>query len=134
MAVQLGSKMRPFIDDVIKVIKDHLRQRGSVTLPSPCYPIANAEPSIRRKNAPFEAPIFQCLAMLTSSVGPMLNRQMHEVLDLMFPWGLSEALFHALEVIGAHIPPLLKIIQGESERVTSLCDADVQNVCWTPYQ
>ena len=51
--------------------------------------------------------------MLTSSVGPMLNRQMHEVLDLMFPWGLSEALFHALDVIGDHIPPLLKVIQGE---------------------
>lgn len=68
----------------------------------------------RRKGAPFEAPIFQCLAMLTSSVGPMLTRQMHEVLDLMFPWGLSEALFHALEVIGGHIPPLLKTIQGES--------------------
>lgn len=28
MAVQLGSKMRPFIDDIVKVIKDHLRQRG----------------------------------------------------------------------------------------------------------
>ncbi len=51
--------------------------------------------------------------MLTTSVGPMLTRQMHEVLDLMFPWGLSEALYHALEVIARHIPPLLRSIQGE---------------------
>lgn len=56
---------------------------------------------------------------------------MHEVLDLMFPWGLSEALFHALEVIGAHIPPLLKIIQGESDRSVSALEADGQNVSWT---
>ncbi|WWC91382.1 uncharacterized protein L201_006326 [Kwoniella dendrophila CBS 6074] len=92
MAVQLGSKMRPFIDDIVKIIREHLRMRG-------------------KKNAPFEAPIFQCLAMLTTSVGPMLTRQMHDVLDLMFPWGLSEALFHALEVIASHIPPLLRTIQ-----------------------
>ena len=51
--------------------------------------------------------------MLTTSVGPMLTRQMHEVLDLMFPWGLSEALYHALQVIASHIPPLLRAIQGK---------------------
>jgi FKBP12-rapamycin complex-associated protein len=28
MAVQLSSKMRSFIDDIVAVIKDHLRQRG----------------------------------------------------------------------------------------------------------
>jgi FKBP12-rapamycin complex-associated protein len=28
LSLQLGSKMRPFIDDTIKVVKDHLRQRG----------------------------------------------------------------------------------------------------------
>ncbi|KAL7421428.1 phosphatidylinositol kinase-related protein kinase tor1 [Cryptotrichosporon argae] len=92
MAVQLQSKMRPFIDDIMRTIKEHLRLRG-------------------KKNAPFEAPIFQCLAMLTTAVGPMLTRQMHETLDLMFPWGLSDALWHALEVIASHIPPLLRTIQ-----------------------
>jgi FKBP12-rapamycin complex-associated protein len=29
----------------------------------------------------------------------------------MFPWGLSEALYHALEMIASHIPPLLRSIQ-----------------------
>lgn len=93
LAVQLASKTRPFIDDIVKIIKEHLRMRG-------------------KKGAPFEAPIFQCLAMLTTAVGPMLTRQMHDILDLMFPWGLSEALYHALEVISSHIPPLLRTIQG----------------------
>ena len=69
-----------------------------------------------KKNAPFEGPIFQCLAMLTTSVGPMLTRQMHEVLDLMFPWGLSEPLYNALQVIASHIPPLLHSIQGRLDQ------------------
>ena len=77
---------------------------------------AQAYLSHRKKNAPFEGPIFQSLAMLTTSVGPMLTRQMHEVLDLMFPWGLSEALWNALQVIASHIPPLLRSIQGELQR------------------
>lgn len=92
LSIQLASKMRPFIDDIVKIIKEHLRMRG-------------------KKGAPFEAPVFQCLAMLTTAVGPMLTRQMHEILDLMFPWGLSAALYHALEVIAGHIPPLLRTIQ-----------------------
>ena len=50
--------------------------------------------------------------MLTVAVGPMLTKQMHEVLDLMFPWGLSDALYQALEQIANHIPPLLRTIQG----------------------
>ena len=92
MSGQLQSSMRPFIDEIIKIIKDHLQLRG-------------------KKNAPDARPIFQCLAMVTTSVGPMLTRVMHEVLDLMFPWGLSDALYNALQVISRHIPPLLRTIQ-----------------------
>ncbi|RXK37153.1 atypical/PIKK/FRAP protein kinase [Tremella mesenterica] len=92
LAMQLSSKMKTFIDDIIKIIKDHLRMRG-------------------KKGAPSEAPIFQCLAMLTIALGPMLTRQMHDVLDLMFTFGLSDALFNALDVIAKHIPPLLRTVQ-----------------------
>lgn len=95
LSVQLASKMRPFIDDIVKIIKEHLKMRG-------------------RKNAPVEAPIFQCLAMLTTAVGPMLSRQMHDILDLMFPWGLTDALYHALQTIADQIPPLHRTIQGET--------------------
>jgi FKBP12-rapamycin complex-associated protein len=60
--------------------------------------------------------------MLTTSVGPSLTSQMHEILDLMLPWGISEALFHALEVIASHIPPLLPTIQSTS-RALDITDA-----------
>jgi FKBP12-rapamycin complex-associated protein len=92
--MQLTGRMRPYLDDIVRTIKDHLRQRG-------------------RKNAPLEGPIFQCLAMLTTAVGPMLTSSMHEVLDIMFPWGISDALYHALTTIANHIPPLLPTIQSE---------------------
>jgi FKBP12-rapamycin complex-associated protein len=32
MSVQLASKMRPFIDETIKIIKEHLSLRGFVDL------------------------------------------------------------------------------------------------------
>ena len=56
MAVQLGSKMRPFIDDVIRVIKDHLRQRGYVRILSGPLPtlttVQEKERSIRSADLP----------------------------------------------------------------------------------
>jgi hypothetical protein len=67
----------------------------------------------RKKNAPDEKPIFQCIAMLSTALGPALTRYMHDVLDLMFQWGLSEPLRASLTVIAKHIPPLLKPIQGK---------------------
>lgn len=70
----------------------------------------------RKKNAPDEKPIFQCIAMLASALGPSMTKFMHEVLDLMFQWGLTEQLRQALVVIARHIPPLLESIQGKLKR------------------
>lgn len=49
--------------------------------------------------------------MLATAVGPNLTRYMHDLLDLMFPCGLSEALRQALLQISVQIPPLLRTIQ-----------------------
>ena len=68
----------------------------------------------RKKNAPSEEPIFQCIGMLAAAVGPNLTKLLHEQLDLMFAFGLSESLHNALVAIVRHIPPLLKTIQGTS--------------------
>lgn len=68
--------------------------------------------TVRRKNAPSEEPIFQCIGMLASAVGPNLTKHLHDQLDLMFACGLSEPLHQALVAISANIPPLLKTIQG----------------------
>jgi hypothetical protein len=69
----------------------------------------------RKKNPPDEKPIFQNVAMLATALGPNLTRHMHEVLDLMFQWGLTEPLRQALVAIARHIPPLLRSIQGETQ-------------------
>jgi FKBP12-rapamycin complex-associated protein len=65
----------------------------------------------RKKNAPSEEPIFQCVGMLASAVGPNLTKLLHDQLDLFFACGLSEPLRQALVAIARNIPPLLKTIQ-----------------------
>lgn len=56
--------------------------------------------------------MFQCVGMLAAAVGPNLTKLLHDQLDLMFAYGLSEPLRQALVAIATHIPPLLKTIQG----------------------
>ena len=65
-----------------------------------------------RKNALSEEPMFQCVGMLASAVGPNLTKLLHDQLDLMFACGLSEPLSQAMVAIVRHIPPLLTTIQG----------------------
>ena len=61
-----------------------------------------------------EEPIFQCIGMLATSVGPNLTKLLHDQLDLMFACGLTEPLRQALVAIARHIPPLLRTIQGSN--------------------
>ncbi|KAF9525319.1 phosphatidylinositol 3-kinase [Crepidotus variabilis] len=91
-ATAVGSDMKPFLDAVMMQIKLGLQGRG-------------------RKNAPSEEPIFQCIGMLASAVGPNLTKLLHDQLDLMLACGLSEPLIQALAAIAKCIPPLLKTIQ-----------------------
>jgi hypothetical protein len=79
-----------------------------------CFLIIN-----RRKNAPSEEPIFQCIGMLASAVGPNLTKLLHDQLDLMLACGLSEPLVQALAAIAKYITPLLKTIQGMHLYLTS---------------
>ena len=51
----------------------------------------------RKKNAPSEEPMFQCVGMLAAAVGPNLTKLLHDQLDLMFAYGLSEPLRQARE-------------------------------------
>lgn len=52
--------------------------------------------------------------MLATAVGSALTKHMHELLDLMFAYGLSESLVMALQDLATNIPPLLPTIQGTS--------------------
>lgn len=67
----------------------------------------------RKKNAPPEDPIFQCIGMLAKAFGVILTKHMHDLLDLMFASGLGEPLRQALEVTAASIKPLQRTIQGQ---------------------
>lgn len=102
--------MKPFLDSVMIQIKAGLQMRGYVYLR--CI-LIDSDSTNRKKNAPSEEPIFQCIGMLASAVGPNLTKLLHDQLELMFSCGLSEPLRTALVAIARHIPPLLKVIQGE---------------------
>lgn len=73
---------------------------------------------LRKKNAPEEETIFQCIGMLAAAVGSNLTKLLHDILDFMFAYGLSEHLRQCLTHISAHIPPLLGAIQGKRASVS----------------
>ncbi|GAA5848144.1 hypothetical protein JCM3766R1_000463 [Sporobolomyces carnicolor] len=98
VAMQVKAAMAPYLDPILASVKEGLQQRG-------------------KKGAPSEESIFQCIGMLAQSVGQALTKHMHELLDLMFAYGLSPALEVALTQLGKDIPPLLPEIQ---ERVLNL--------------
>jgi len=108
--------MKPFLDSVMSQIKLGLQGRGYVTN---ILLFDYALTLHSRKNAPSEEPIFQCIGMLASAVGPNLTKLLHDQLDLMLACGLSEPLVQALAAIVKFISPLLKTIQGVSVHVDS---------------
>ncbi|KAK7686283.1 hypothetical protein QCA50_010507 [Cerrena zonata] len=101
VATAVGSGMKTFLEPIMEHIKVGLQNQG-------------------KKNAPSEEPIFQCVGMLASAVGPNLTKLLHDQLDLMFNCGLSEPLHQALVAISRHIPPLLKTIQDRLLDMLSL--------------
>ncbi|KAI5480415.1 FKBP12-rapamycin complex-associated protein [Pseudohyphozyma bogoriensis] len=98
VAMHVKSHMAPYLDAILISIKEGLQARG-------------------KKGAPSEDSIFQCIGMLAQSVGHALTKHMHELLDLMFAFGLSRSLHAALVQLGKDIPPLLPEIQ---ERMINL--------------
>jgi FKBP12-rapamycin complex-associated protein len=108
-ATAVGSDMKPFLDSIMLQIKLGLQGRGFVFA---MFRVSYFLITNRRKNAPSEEPIFQCIGMLASAVGPNLTKLLHDQLELMLACGLSEPLVQALTAIAKYITPLLKTIQG----------------------
>lgn len=92
VAAAMGSKMKPYIEQILSCVKEGLQSRG-------------------KKNAMPEGPIFFCIGYLATAVGPHLTKYMHELLDLMFGCGLSTHLVEALDRIVRSVQPLLRVIQ-----------------------
>ncbi|KAJ3103710.1 phosphatidylinositol kinase- protein kinase tor1 [Phlyctochytrium bullatum] len=95
VAMAVGSNITPFLDNILKNFKECLSVKGGT----------------RGKMTNEVPPIFQCISMLATAVGPALTKYMHELLDQMFATGLSESLRRALVDIARNIPPLEPNIQ-----------------------
>jgi FKBP12-rapamycin complex-associated protein len=76
-------------------------------------------------------PVFDCLRNLAAAVDHALMRYMHELLDLMFSAGLSDAFVQALVDLGKFIPPLLPLIQGKMNKHLDILAKhwQLKNVC-----
>ncbi|KAL8292423.1 hypothetical protein RQP46_001035 [Phenoliferia psychrophenolica] len=109
VAMYVKSSMAPYLDAILISIKEGLQARG-------------------RKGAPSEDSIFQCVGMLAQSVGHALTKHMHEILDLMFAFGLSSSLHNSLVQLGKDIPPLLPEIQ---ERMLNLLSINLSGEPFT---
>ncbi|KAL4956134.1 armadillo-type protein [Aspergillus filifer] len=58
-----------------------------------------------------EAPMFECISMLSIAVGQALSRYMESLLDPIFACGLSESLTQALIDMAHYIPPIKPTVQ-----------------------
>ncbi|KAL4938041.1 hypothetical protein BDV06DRAFT_201821 [Aspergillus oleicola] len=58
-----------------------------------------------------EAPMFECISMLSIAVGQALSKYMESLLDPIFACGLSESLTQALIDMAHYIPPIKPTIQ-----------------------
>ena len=92
VAMAMGDRMEPYVDAIMQCVRDSLIQRG-------------------KKNALPETPVFFCLGHMALAVGPRIEGDVHDMLDMMFGCGLSTALVSALEKIVHAIPALLPIVQ-----------------------
>ncbi|EGG01362.1 uncharacterized protein MELLADRAFT_117828 [Melampsora larici-populina 98AG31] len=94
VALAVKHHMQLYLEAILASIKEALVNRG-------------------KKNSPSEGSIFQCISMCASAVGQAMTKHMHELLELMFANGLTDALREALVDLAHHIPPLLPIIQDK---------------------
>lgn len=101
IAKPVRSEIKGFLEPIMKNIREGLQSHG-------------------KKSGQSEEPLFQCIGMLATSVGPNLTRFLHDQLDLIFACALSEPLHQALVAIARHIEPLLRTVQDRLLDMLSL--------------
>lgn len=67
-----------------------------------------------------EAPVFQCISMLSTAVGQTLSKYIQALLDPMFACGLSKSLTQALVDMAHYIHPIKTMIQEKLLDLLSL--------------
>jgi FKBP12-rapamycin complex-associated protein len=75
-----------------------------------------------------EAPMFECISMLSLAVGQALSKYMEALLDPIFACGLSKSLTQALVDMAHYIPPIKPMIQERLLDMLSII------LCGTPFR
>jgi FKBP12-rapamycin complex-associated protein len=92
VASAVGSSIAPYLESILGYVKEGLAMKA-------------------RNKTINEAPIFECLSMISIAVGQALSKHMLSLLDPVFACGLSESLTQALVDMAHYIPPARSIIQ-----------------------
>ena len=109
IAHAVGSQIAPYLDTILLYIRDALSVKN-------------------RTKTSDEAPIFECISMISIAVGQTLSKYMEALLDPIFACGLSDALTQALVDMAHYIPPVKSTIQEK------LLDLLSRTLCGQPFQ
>lgn len=109
IAHAVGSQIAPYLDTILLHIRDALSVKN-------------------RSKHTDEAPIFECISMISIAVGQTLSKYMEALLDPIFACGLSDALTQALVDMAHYIPPVKSTIQEK------LLDLLSRTLCGRPFQ
>ncbi|KAK3046508.1 phosphatidylinositol kinase-related protein kinase tor1 [Extremus antarcticus] len=109
IAHAVGSQIAPYLDTILLHIREAL------------------SPKNRTKTSD-EAPIFECISMISIAVGQTLSKYMEALLDPIFACGLSDALTQALVDMAHYIPPVKSTVQEK------LLDLLSRTLCGQPFQ
>ncbi|KAI9699935.1 MAG: phosphatidylinositol kinase- protein kinase tor1 [Bogoriella megaspora] len=108
VASAVGSQIAPYLDGILVYIREGLSFK------------------VRNRNAN-EAPIFECISMISIAVGQTLSKYMEALLDPIFACGLSDSLTQALVDMAHYIQPVKSLIQQK------LLDLLSQVLCGRPF-
>lgn len=118
VASAVGSSIAPYLEGILNYIKEGLSLkayvkslRSSKNHMQAMFRMLTAAVICRRNKAINEAPIFECLSMISIAVGQALTKHMNSLLDPVFACGLSDSLTQALVDMAHYIPPAKPLIQ-----------------------
>lgn len=109
IANAVQSQIAPYLDTILLHIRDALSIRN------------------RTKHTD-EAPVFECISMISIAVGQTLSKYMEALLDPIFACGLSDALTQALVDMAHYVPSVKSTIQEK------LLDLLSRTLCGSPFQ
>ncbi|KOS39997.1 hypothetical protein ACN38_g9146 [Penicillium nordicum] len=110
IANAVGTAIGQYLDGIIIYIREGLAMKA------------------RNRSGVNEAPMFECISMLSLAVGQALSKYMEALLDPIFACGLSKSLTQALVDMAHYIPPIKPMIQEKLLDMLSII------LCGTPFR